>query len=209
MDFGWLLSLFIQQGYLLVFLAVFLDNAGLPLPGELVLLAFGFLARTGHLDVGWGLIVASIGAMAGDNMSYWLGRLGGVRILRTYCRMTLGSGQCVERAVAFYHRFGPLTVISGRFVIGLRAFVVPLAGSARIPYGQFLLFDAIGALLWSTIFIVTGYALGNQAELFSQWFRGSEILLGLAVGIAFVAYLAVKRWKRSRYEARLLGRSGA
>lgn len=209
MDFSWLLSLFIQQGYLLVFLAVFLDNAGLPLPGELVLLAFGFLARTGHLDVGWGLIVASLGAMAGDHVSYWLGRLGGFQILQTYCRLTLGSGQCVQKAVVFYHRFGRIAVILGRFVMGLRAFVVLLAGSARVPYGQFLLFDAVGAVVWSTLFIGLGYVLGNHTERFSQWFRGSVILLGLAVGIVFVAYLAVKRWKRSRYEARLLGRSGA
>lgn len=201
MDFYWLLSLFIQQGYLLVFFAVFLDNAGLPLPGELVLLAFGFLARTGHLDLGWGLIASSLGGMAGDSVSYWVGWFGGVRILQTYCRITLGSGQCVERAVAFYQRFGRLTVILGRFVIGLRAFVVPLAGSARIPYGQFLLFDAIGAVLWSAIFVFTGYAVGNQAELFSQWFRGGQGVLGLAVAIAFVAYLAVKRWKRRRYGA--------
>lgn len=209
MDFHWLLSVFIQQGYLLVFFAVFLDNAGVPLPGELALLAFGFLARTGHLHVGGGLAAASLGAMAGDNVSYWVGRLGGVRILQTYCRITLGSGQCVEKAVAFYHRFGRLTVILGRFVLGLRAFVVPLAGSTRIPYGQFLLFDAIGALLWSTIFIVTGYALGNQAELVSQWFRGGEGALGLVAAITFIAYLAVKRWKRRRYGTALIERSRA
>lgn len=155
MDISFFPGLFIQYGYLLVFAAVFLDNAGLPLPGELALLAFGFVARTGHLDIGWGIVAAGAGAMVGDSMSYLLGRVGGMRILHAYCRITLGSGQCVENALAYYKRFGRVTIVLGRFVLGLRAFLMPLAGSTQIPYGQFLLFDAIGALLWSSLFIVS------------------------------------------------------
>ena len=157
-----ILSLLIRHGYLLIFLLVFLDNAGVPLPGEPSLFAFGFLARTGHLDLGLGVVAASIGAMTGDHMSYWLGRLGGQRILRAYCRMTLGSGDCAGKAMAYYHRWGPATVLVGRFVMGFRAFLMPLAGSAQMPYGTFLLFDFLGALLWSSIYIVVGYTLGNQ-----------------------------------------------
>lgn len=207
-DFSWLLALFVQYGHLLVFILVLLDNAGLPLPGELVLLAFGFLARTGHLDLGVGAMASGIGAMMGDNVSYWLGRLGGVRLLQTYCRMTLGSGECVSKALSFYHRFGAIAVILGRFVMGLRAFLVPLAGSARMPYGRFLLFDAIGAFFWSGLFLLAGYALGSQVEIFSHRFRRGSMLLAFALGIAFLVYLTMKLRKHRRYGPGLLERVG-
>ncbi len=190
------LPLLIRHGYLLLFLLVFLDNAGVPLPGEPSLLAFGFVARTGHLDLGLGVMAASMGAMAGDNMSYWLGRLGGQRILRAYCRMTLGSGDCVSKAMAYYHRWGPVTVIVGRFIMGARAFLMPLAGSAQMPYGTFLLFDGPGALLWSSVYIVVGYALGNQVEMVSRQVRGGSALFGATLAIAFLTHLAMKLWKR-------------
>ena len=207
-DVRLILTLFIQYGYLLMFIAVFLDNAGLPLPGELVLLAFGFLARTGHLDLGLGVMAASVGAMTGDNLSYWLGRLGGLRIIHTYCRMTLGSGDCVGKAVTFYRRWGRITVVLGRFVMGFRAFLMPLAGSVRMPYGQFLVFDAVGGLVWSGIFIAIGYALGSQVEIFSRQFRGGSVLLGTTLVVAFLIYLAMKFWRRRHFGAGLLDKSG-
>lgn len=199
MEFYWFLGLFVQYGYLLVFVAVFLDNAGLPLPGELALLTFGFLARTGHLNIGWGVVAAWVGALAGDTLSYWLGRVGGLSLLRTYCRVTLGSGECVNKAVAYYQRFGRIAIVLGRFVMGVRAFLMPLAGSARVPYSQFVLFDAIGALLWSTVFIVGGYVLGNQVEDVSQRFHGLEIVVGSMLLAAFAVYVGLKLWRRRRY----------
>lgn len=94
-------------------MAIFLHNAGLPLPGELVLLAFGVAARREGVSIAWGFAAAGLGAMAGDTVSYWLGRWAGLRMLRAYCRATLGSGQCVASARAFYHRFGRLAVVLG------------------------------------------------------------------------------------------------
>lgn len=207
MDPHWLLVLFLQHGYLWVFVFVLLDNAGLPLPGELALFAFGLLARTGDLDLTWGVLAAGAGAMAGDNASYWLGRLGGVRVLRTYCRVTLGSGECVDRAVTYYHRFGRITVVLGRFVMGLRAFLMPLAGSARVPYGQFLLFDAVGTLLWSGLFIGAGYAFGDRVDVVGRRLRSGQIVLASMLATAFLAYLALKVWKRRRFGVGLLAKA--
>lgn len=88
MSFDALPGLFVQYGYGIVFMAILLDNAGLPIPGELLLLLFGAVARTGDLDLGLGLFVAWTAALSGDTVGYWFGRLTGDRVLRTYCRMT-------------------------------------------------------------------------------------------------------------------------
>lgn len=191
-----LITLFIQYGYWIIFVGILLDNAGLPLPGELLLLAFGALTRTGHIDPGLGLLVAWVAATSGDNIGYWLGRLGGERLLQTYCRVTLGSGKCLQKAVAFYQLRGKMAVVFGRFVLGVRAFLTPLAGSARMPYARFLLFDSVGALLWSGLFIFIGYSFGWQVEQVHHGYRAGSMILAGAMGAGFTGYLLVKLYRR-------------
>lgn len=191
-----ILGLVIPYGYWIVFAAIFLDNAGLPIPGELLLLIFGALARNGDFSLSAGLLIASAAAMSGDTIGYWLGRLTGDRALRTYCRATLGSGACIPRAVSYYHHYGPATVIVGRFVMGVRAFLSPLAGSARMPFGRFLLFDSVGALLWSGVFMSVGYAFGWRV---AEGIRnGSAVLFGIAL-LGSGVYVVAKLLRRRRH----------
>ncbi len=199
MSFEFLLTLFVQYGYWILFVGILVDNAGLPLPGELLVLAFGALSRTGHVDPGLGILVAWVAAMGGDSAGYWLGRLGGERLLQTYCRVTLGSGKCLEKAVAFYRLRGKAAVVFGRFVIGVRAFLFPLAGSARMPYGRFLLFDAIGALAWAGIFILAGFGIGLQVERVLEEYRTASTVLGGALAACFAAYLLMKLYRLRRH----------
>jgi len=200
-SFELFLSLFIQYGYWIVFAGILLDNAGLPLPGELLLLTFGALARTGHVDLSLGILAATTAAMSGDSVGYWLGRLGGERLLHTYCRVTLGSGKCLQRAVAFYQLRGPVAVVFGRFVMGVRAFLFPLAGSARMPYPYFLLFDSVGALAWAALFTLAGYSVGWQVEGMHHQYRAASRILagGLAAGLA--VYLLLKLYRRRHHGA--------
>jgi membrane protein DedA with SNARE-associated domain len=195
-SFEFLVSLFIQYGYWIVFVGILLDNAGLPLPGELLLLSFGALARTGHADLALGILVASAAAMSGDSAGYWMGRLGGDRLLRSYCRVTLGSGKCVQKAVAFYYSHGKTAIVFGRFVMGVRAFLFPLAGSARMPYARFLLFDSVGALLWAGLFILAGYSVGWQVH---DRYRVASMIVAGALGAGFAGYFLAKLYRRWRH----------
>lgn len=193
------LDLFVQYGYWIIFAAILLDNAGLPLPGELLLLTFGALARTGQMDLEGGIVLAAVAAMAGDSLGYWLGRLGGDRLLHGYCRVTLGSGKCLQRAVAFYKLRGAMAVVFGRFVIGVRAFLFPLAGSARMPYTKFLLFDSIGALTWVSAFTLAGYSFGWQVGSLTERYGAASTILAVALGTCAAVYLLVKLYRRWRH----------
>jgi membrane protein DedA with SNARE-associated domain len=84
----------------------------------------------------------------------------------------------------------------GRFVVGLRALLIPLAGSAGLPYGRFLVFDAIGALLWSALFIAIGFTAGQYAESLGHWLRGAPMLLGAALAAVLAGSLTVKLARR-------------
>lgn len=194
-----LLGLLAEYGYWIVLVGILLDNAGLPLPGELLLLTFGALAGTDDLHLGLGVLAAAMAALTGDTIGYWVGWLGGDRVLRAYCRATLGSKQCVENAVRHYERHGKATVVFGRFVIGVRAFLAPLAGSARMPFGQFLLFDSLGALIWSGLFILVGYGLRSHVARLQHGYRAGYALLAGAFAVAILVYLLTKLYRSWRH----------
>lgn len=198
MSLDFALSLFIQYGYWIVFAAIVLDNAGLPIPGELLLLLFGALARSGDLNLGLGVLVGAAAAMSGDSIGYWLGRLTGDRALRTYCHVTLGSGACIPNALAYYRHYGNATVVVGRFIIGVRAFLSPLAGAAGMPFSRFLLFDSVGALLWSGLFILIGYGAGSRLTMVHEGYRAGSLTLVATLGVGFGLYVLaklVRRWR--------------
>ena len=178
-----LMGLFIAYGYWIVFTAILLDNAGLPIPGELLLLAFGMVAKDGHLDPLLGLAVAASAALVGDSLGYWIGRSGGTRLLAR-----------IGRAPRFTP--GHVSLVFGRFVIGARVLLAPLAGVARMPFSRFVAFDAVGCLVWAGLFILIGYASGVKLEVLQQGFR----MVSVAAQVVLVAALAA--WGTTRLLAR-------
>ena len=170
-----LMGLFLAYGYWIVFTAILLDNAGLPIPGELLLLAFGVVAKDGHLDLFVGLLVAAAAALAGDNIGYWIGRLFGARVL--------------ARTGTPRFKPGRVTVVFGRFVIGARVLLAPVAGLTRMPFPRFLALDALGCLVWAGAFILIGYGSGVRLEGIQQGFRMISVTAQIAIAGALVAWL--------------------
>jgi membrane protein DedA with SNARE-associated domain len=180
-----LLGLFAVYGYAIVFVAILLDNAGLPIPGELLLLAFGGLARGGELDLFTGVAVATAAALMGDSAAYWGGRCG--------CHYFLPARVAQERLSP-----RPLTVVLGRFVVGARLFFAPLAGCSRMAFARFLLMDGLGCLLWAGAFILIGYLAGDH--LISAFERGRG-LIALAVaglGATWLILILTRTWRARR-----------
>lgn len=195
------LALFVQRAYTILFLGMLLDTAGLPISGELLLLAGGYLASTGSLAPVPVILVGTFGAVAGDHVGYLVGRLGGRRLLAFYCRATLGSGRCVEKTEASFQRFGAFTVALARFVVGVRLFASPLAGSTALPYRRFLVYDLLGALLWSAAFVLLGYTLGTEwVKGMERFWQAKQFLLLLAL-IGVAGTLALRLWRRARHGA--------
>ncbi len=171
--------------YLGLFLATLIDATGLPFPGRVVLVAAG-----AAMAKDWGHLAAmtaagALGAVIGDHLWYAAGRLGAAdRLTALYCKLSLASGRCEARARSRFGRFGPLAIVIGRFVAGVRILAAPMAGSGAISYPRFLLFDLIGAVAWAGLFVGLGYALGAQwRALFEHY--------GWGVPLAAVAVLTV------------------
>ena len=189
----YILSLIGQYGYVIVFLGVMLESAGVPLPGETILIAAGFLVQQGHLDLEDAIIFGILGAVTGDQIGYWVGREGGRRFVLRWGRYVLITQERLERAEGFFARHGGKAVFLARFVAGLRVFGALVAGISRMRWRTFLFYNALGGMLWATAAVMVGYLLGGSLNLIERWAgRASLLLLGL-VGLGLAFYFSY-RW---------------
>ena len=185
--------------YLIIFLAAALECAafaGLLVPGESLVLASGFLAHQGVLSLDTVMVAASLGAVVGDNIGYQLGaRLGRVWLVHHGRRVGINERR-LKRAEAFFDRHGPKAVFVGRFVGFARALVPFVAGASRMPYRRFLMYDALGAALWTIGFVLLGYGLGASWRVAERWVGRVGLIVGIAVAIAGLVF-----WVRHRGRA--------
>ena len=195
-----------------IFLAALIDATGLPFPGRVVLITAGAMAGRDWGHVATLVAAGALGAVAGDHIWYVAGRLGaGDRLTALYCKLSLASGRCERRARDRFERFGPLAIVIGRFVAGVRILATP-ATSRDIAYPRYLLFEVLGALTWSATFVVLGWLLGAQwRALMARYGVGTILLLVVAITIAgAVAIVAVRliRVRRHGPASRRAGASG-
>ncbi len=151
-----------SYGYVVLFLLVSLESLGIPVPGETALVTAAALAALGHLSIYAVVTTAVAAAILGDNGGYWIGRRGGIPLVRRYGRLIRLNESHLRRAHAFFERHGPKTVFLGRFIALLRTWTAVLAGAARMPYGTFMLYNALGGVCWSVIFGTLGYVFGRN-----------------------------------------------
>ena len=184
---------FAQYGYWTVFFGVMLENAGLPLPGETILILASMMAAQKHLNIFYVAGVAFVGAVIGDNLGFAAGRYGGRRLLVQYHKILRIKLETLEKAEELFRKRGPFTVFIGRFVAGLRFLAGPLAGTLGMPWRTFLIFNVLGALAWVSFFCTLAYFFGHAFEHFIQY--ANYILIALiAVGLIVFAW----KWKRKK-----------
>jgi len=154
-----LLHLLTTYGYLAVLFFVSIESIGIPFPGEtMLLLAAIYAGTTHHLFIPLVIVAAASGAILGDNIGFWIGREGGYRLLRRYGRYIRLDERKVKLGLYLFRKHGGKVVFFGRFIAVLRAFAAFLAGTNRMLWPRFLLFNALGGIVWATLFGVHGRA---------------------------------------------------
>ncbi|MCI1041671.1 VTT domain-containing protein [Caballeronia zhejiangensis] len=207
-------ELIIEYGLPLVFANVLLECLGLPLPALPTLVLTGAIAvsasfasasgsglATSFPSAVWEALAAivataSIAALIGDALWFWLGRRYGSRVLAFMCKLSISRDTCVNRSLDFFGRFGVRILAVSKFIPGLSTLAIPVAGATGIGIGSFLLYDALGALLWSGIGVAFGAMFADLVDSVLAWLdlfgRG---VIAIAV-IALALYLAVRWWQR-------------
>lgn len=175
-----------QYGYWAIFFGILLENLGLPVPGETVTLAGGFLAGNDQLNYWYVLADAASGAVIGGICGYWIGRYGGWSLLLNLGRVfRLKETQLEEIKHQFSENAGK-AVLLGRFIALLRIFASPLAGIAEMPFWTFMFYNIAGATAWASVMVSLAYFAGQIVPL--------EKLISLASQFTIVALLIVVAW---------------
>jgi len=192
-------------GYGVVFAAMVLESAGLPLPGETVTLLGGYAAGSGHLNLAGVIAAASGGAMVGDSIGYWVGRRAGWPLLLRVGRWLRQSPEQMETLRIQFLNHAGKSVLLGRFVAVLRVLAGPMAGAVGMPYGRFLVCNCTGAVLWATTMVSLAW-LGGRWSPFHRMVEG-VMQFGLGA-LALLAVIVLVPRVLSWWEGRRLDRSG-
>lgn len=190
-------ALIATYGYWAVFFVVAGESAGIPLPGETMLVSAAIYAgSTGALDIRIIIALAALGAILGDNCGYWVGRKFGVGLLLRHGARVGIDEKRIKLGQYLFLRYGGAIVFFGRFVAVLRAFAAILAGVNRYAWGHFLAFNAAGGICWALVFGLGGYVFGDSIHRIA----GPVGFMALALAMAGM----VLSWRFFRHhEARL------
>ena len=181
-------------GLPLLFALIAVESMGVPLPGETALFAAAILASDGRFPIEAVIGVAAAGAILGDNVGYLIGRKAGRRLLEAPGPFERHRRAVIAYGQPFFDRHGPKAVFLGRFVSGLRITAAWLAGVNRMPWRDFLFWNATGGVVWATVVGVLAYAFGHAAEKAIE----TAGLVGLiaAVALAIAVWIVVRRRHR-------------
>ena len=181
-----------QWALVLMFALLTLESFGLPVPGETALIACSVLASQGSLSIAWVIVVGVSAAIIGDNLGYWAARRGGRPLLERN-RLTRGYAEkYLPRGERFFAKHGAKAVFFGRFVAVLRVTAAWIAGISHMHWWRFLLWNALGGIVWATGVSLISYYLGDAAakalSRYGLYAAGGAILLS-ALGFLIVRRL--------------------
>lgn len=178
-------------GYAAVALFILVESSGVPFPGETMLLLASFYAAVSHqLQIPLVIACAAFGAIIGDNIGYTIGRSGGRAFVVRYGKYVFIKPEHLALAEAYFAKHGNKTVFFGRFVALLRAWAAFLAGVNHMHWRTFLFYNAVGGILWATIYGTIGYIAGRFFhDNFAQVERLAATLGWIGTGLIVLAVL--------------------
>jgi membrane protein DedA with SNARE-associated domain len=193
-------------GYPAVGLFVLLEDFGVPVPGETVLVVSAVYAGAGRLNVVAVGVIALAAAIVGDNIGYAIGAFGGRPLIERFGRYILLTPERIDRAEAFFARQGGKVVVVARFIEGLRQANGIIAGASEMTWRRFVFFNALGALLWVAVWLAIGYSAGGHIGAIYSTATHYELYLLIVVGVALLLLVA-RAVRRRRRRARIDQRS--
>lgn len=155
-----------QYGYLALAGLLFLEDFGLPVPGETVLVAAAFYAGLGKLNIVLVIMIGFIAAVLGDNVGYSIGRLGGRPLVERWGKAILLTSERLDKAQSYFNNHGGKIVAGARFIDGLRQLNGIIAGISEMRWLKFLMFNMLGAAVWVSFWSLIAYYGSSYINVF-------------------------------------------
>ena len=182
----------LRHGYVVIFVAVFIEQIGLPIPSGPVLLAAGALGGFGRLNLAPVLTLAVAASLICDSLWFALGRRRGGSVLKFVCRVAIEPDTCVSKTHSAYLRYGPESLLISKFLPWFGTLGLPLAGMFNLAVWRFFLIDAGGATIWAGAYIAAGWLFRRQLEDVVAALSRFGSAIGVVLGAGVAAYLVYK-----------------
>jgi membrane protein DedA with SNARE-associated domain len=194
-----ILETLLRHGYLFLVVWVFLEQIGLPLPSFPILLTAGALSGMGRMNFAVALFLCVCATVLADTIWYQLGRRKGIKVVQWLCRISLEPDSCVRRTEGLFEKQGAKSLLFAKFIPGLNAVAMPLAGIFQMRLRRFLLFDALGVLLWLGTYMGLGYFFTGQIERIAHHAAALGSWLIVVLLTALAAYIVYKFLARKKF----------
>src|SRR5450755_4356992 len=188
-----------HYGYLAVALFVTVEDFGIPLPGETILIAAALFAGAGRLNVILVGVVATLAAVVGDNIGFAIGHFGGRALALRFGKYVFLTEERLDKAENFFEHHGGKIITVARFIEGLRQANGIIAGISGMHWRRFLAFNALGAALWVGTWASLGYLAGNHITTIYHYITQYSYYVLIAVVVLLVAYIIWRLRGRSRH----------
>ena len=186
-----------RHGYLAVAGFIFLEDFGVPVPGETILIAAAIYAGAGRLNIVAVGVIAVAAAILGDNVGYAIGRFGGRPLVERFGRYVFLTPERIDKTTEFFERQGGKIVVVARFVEGLRQANGIVAGISEMPWLHFLAFNALGAVIWVALWTTVGDLAGNHITTIYNDVSRYFIIVVAVVAVLAIA-IAIRKIRRRR-----------
>jgi membrane protein DedA with SNARE-associated domain len=188
-----------RHGYVLTFAFLLAETVGLPFPASIALVAAGAAIASHTLSATGVVLAALIGLMVGDIWQYWLGRYTGWALLGFLCRLSMNPETCILRSAESFYKRGKATLVVAKFIPGVNTMAAPLAGSMRMPFGQFVRLDFAGCLLYTLTYLLIGYVSRDfLAATLKSFYEAGRVMEGVII-VALVVYVVYRIVQYQRY----------
>jgi membrane protein DedA with SNARE-associated domain len=186
-----------HYGYWAILALILVEDFGIPVPGETVLIAGAIFAGSGRLNVVALGLVAFAAAVLGDNIGYLIGRFGGRALISRYGKYVFLTPERLDKAEAFFGRHGGKIISIARFIDGLRQANGLIAGITEMHWLKFLAYNAVGAALWVGTWVTIGYFAGQHiTTIYNDVTKYS--LYAVIAAVVVIAALIFARVRRRR-----------
>ncbi len=193
-------------GYLALGL-IFLEDFGVPVPGETVLIIAAIYAGTGRLSIWLVALIGFVAAVLGDNVGFGIGHFGGRPLAERYGKYIFLTPERLENTASFFDRHGGKVIVIARFVEGLRQANGIIAGITGMHWTKFLPFNLLGAALWVALWVSVGYFSGSHINSIYHTVTRYQTYFAIAVGLVILAFIGRHLWRRRKQKREREARS--
>lgn len=185
--FQYLSGLIQVYGYPIIAVAAFLESAGVPFPGVVLVILGGAAASTGHVNIFWVIVVSSIAAILGMCGGYFIGRKSGKKIIKKLEELHWLHKENIQKMEKYFLAHGHKALFVGRFVSFFGTYLAFVAGVFRMPFHIFFFYNVAGSIVWATAFSLLGFIIGNNFPLLQEILKDFRIIALIVGGIIIIS----------------------